>query len=177
MPDEMRAIVTPALTLEPQLAAHAQEMFTVLCDPAIYEYENAPPASVDWLRARFGRLEARQSPDGSEQWLNWVIRLPASDLAGFVQATIRANGSAAIAYVLASRYWGQGLASRAAQAMLGELQEQYRVNWFTAVFKRENLRSRRLLERLGFQLADPAVAAGFDLEPDESLMELRTNAG
>ncbi len=78
--------------------------------PAIYEYENAPPASIEWLRARFTKLEARQSPDGSQQWLNWVIRLPTSELIGYVQATVHADGHAAIAYELCSQYWGRGLA-------------------------------------------------------------------
>jgi hypothetical protein len=55
-------------------------MFAVLCDPAIYEFENEPPPSVEWLRARFAKLESRRSPDGEEQWLNWVVRLPSSEL-------------------------------------------------------------------------------------------------
>jgi hypothetical protein len=63
----MRVLETGALTLEPQTAAHAEEMFRVLSDPAIYEYENDPPASLEWLRARFERLESRRSPDGREQ--------------------------------------------------------------------------------------------------------------
>ena len=41
--------------LEPQVAAHAEAMFVVLSDPAIYAYENAPPESLEWLRKRFER--------------------------------------------------------------------------------------------------------------------------
>jgi len=62
----MRTIETTRLTLEPQTAAHADEMFVVLSDPAVYTYENAPPPSVEWLRARFARLESRRSGDGTE---------------------------------------------------------------------------------------------------------------
>src|SRR5205085_9214771 len=119
----MRIIETARLTLEPQTVAHAQAMFAVLSDLRIYEHENEPPSSLEWLRARFARLESRQSPDGSEQWLNWVIRLPTSELAGYVQATVHADGRAAIAYVLASRYWGRGLATQAVIAMIQELGE------------------------------------------------------
>src|SRR4030081_2543719 len=72
----MNTVETGGLTLEPQTAAHAQEMFAVLSDPAIYEYENEPAPSLEWLRARFTELESRLSPNGQEQWLNWVIRLP-----------------------------------------------------------------------------------------------------
>ena len=78
----MRILHPGVLALEPQTAAHAAEMFEVLSDPAIYEHENAPPASLEWLRTRFEKLESRKSGDGREQWLNWVIRLPSSELIG-----------------------------------------------------------------------------------------------
>src|SRR5215813_4152156 len=169
-PARMRSIRSGGLSLEPQIAAHAEEMFVVLSDPAIYEYENKPPQSVEWLRERFARLEARTSPDRREQWLNWVIRLPTSELAGYVQATVHPGGRAAIAYELSSRYWGRGLALQAVQAMMTELIERYHVRSMTAVLKRENLRSLRLLERLGFTLASGESNAARELEQDELLM-------
>jgi hypothetical protein len=46
----MRAIDTGNLILEPQTAEHANEMFVVLSDPAIYEYENQPPPSLEWCQ-------------------------------------------------------------------------------------------------------------------------------
>jgi [ribosomal protein S5]-alanine N-acetyltransferase len=167
----MRVIETPTLTLEPQLAAHAEEMFAVLSDPAIYEYENEPPPSVEWLRARFARLESRQSADGREQWLNWVIRLPTSELIGYVQATVHANGRAAIAYELSSAWWGRGLASAAVRAVIDELVQRHRVRSLGAVLKRDNQRSLRLLQRLGFSLASPDDHAKLGVEPGELLMQ------
>ena len=146
----MRTIATARLTLEPQTAAHADEMFVVLCDSALYEHENEPPVSREWLRTRFEKLETRLSGDGDEQWLNWVIRLPSSALIGYVQATVTADGTAYVAYVLSSAYWGRGLAREAVDAMIGELVDRYAVRHLLAVLKRENARSRRLLWRLGF---------------------------
>jgi ribosomal-protein-alanine N-acetyltransferase len=169
--ERMRVIETATLTLEPQTVAHAEEMFVVLSDPAIYEYENEPPPSLEWLRARFTRLESRQSTDGQEQWLNWVIRLPRSELIGYVQATVRPNGRAAIAYELSSAYWGRGLARQAVQAMISELVEHYGVRSLGAVLKRENLRSLHLLERLGFSLASPEQRVKHQVELGELLMQ------
>jgi RimJ/RimL family protein N-acetyltransferase len=166
----VRTLLADGLTLEPQTLAHAEEMFAVLSDSAIYEYERQAPASLDWLRQRYARLESRGSPDGREQWLNWVIRLASGEAAGYVQATVTEDGRAGIAYELASRYWGRGLARRAVQAMTDELAARYRVQTLTAVLKRANARSRRLLERLGFSLVsaeDGSVGA------DELLMERR----
>ena len=166
----MRAISVDSLTLEPQTVKHADEMFVVLGDPAIYEYENQPPSSVEWLRTRFEKLESRRSADGTEQWLNWVIRLAGAGLIGYVQATVRADGSAAIAYELSSAYWGRGLARRAIDAMLGELVARYRITTFVAVAKQENFRSIRLLKRLGFTPADSERHTMSEIEPDEILV-------
>ena len=166
----MQVIKTAAFTLEPQTVAHAEEMFLVLSDPAIYEYENEPPPSLEWLRARFAKLESRLSADSQEQWLNWVIRLPTSELIGYVQATVHQDGRADIAYELSSAYWGRGLARQAVQAMISELVEHYEVVFLSATLKRENVRSLRLLERLGFALASPEQRVEHRVEPGELLM-------
>ena len=82
----MKTLTTSHCILEPLVAAHATEMFSVLGDPAIYEFENSPPISEEWLTERYQLLESRSSGDGTEQWLNWVIRLSGGKLAGCVQA-------------------------------------------------------------------------------------------
>jgi ribosomal-protein-alanine N-acetyltransferase len=169
----VNVVAAEGLLLEPQVADHAAEMFAVLSDPAIYEHEGDPPQSVEWLRERFDRLESRLSRDGREQWLNSVIRLPSGDLAGYVQATVHVGGRAGIAYVLSSRFWGQGLARRAVGAMIGELTAHYGVSDLRAVLKRSNVRSLRLLERLGFEPAPAEIVARERLEADEMLMRSR----
>ena len=166
----MRTISTERFVLEPQTAAHAEGMFKVLSDPAIYEFENAPPESLEWLRERFTKLETRRSGDGSEHWLNWVIRLPTSELAGYVQATVYPDGRAAIAYELASKFWHRGLGSGAVRAMIPALVEDYGVRRLSAVFKQANHRSRRLLERLGFAPASLEVQGRIGIASDEALM-------
>ncbi|HEX4944970.1 MAG TPA: GNAT family N-acetyltransferase [Usitatibacteraceae bacterium] len=172
----MHVVETDTVTLEPQTAAHAQEMFAVLGDPALYEHENEPPPSLDWLRERFARLESRMSADGREHWLNWVVRLPASGLIGYVQATVHPDGRAAIAYVLSSAYWGRGLARHAVEAMIAELVENCGVRSLSAVLKRGNHRSLRLLERLGFTLASPGQHVERQVAPDELLMQRELGA-
>jgi [ribosomal protein S5]-alanine N-acetyltransferase len=165
----MRTLHTARLTLEPQLASHADEMFAVLSDPAIYEFENAPPASVDTLRARYGALESRRSADSSESWLNWVVRLRGGPAIGYVQATVRKGGHALIAYELHSARWRKGYGTEAVVAMLDELREAYGVTSFAAVFKRANFRSRGLLTRLGMRAVPAGLAAGYAPEPDEDV--------
>ena len=171
----MRPLASARLALEPLLAAHAEPMFAVLSDPAIYEHENEPPRSLEWLRDRYARLESRRSADGREWWLNWVARLRGSDdgpgeCIGYVQATVHDDGSAEVAYEFASRWWGRGYASEAVSAMIGELAAAWGVRRLQAVLKRSNARSARLLERLGFEPASPELAAACEPESDERVM-------
>ena len=168
----MRVLVAGPLVLEPQVAGHAEAMFEVLRDPALYAFEGEPPASLDAVRERLRRLESRRSPDGTEQWLNWVLRpAPRDAPVGFVQATVRGDVRAAIAYVLAPSHWGRGLASRAVETMLAELAAAHGVRCATAVLKTANLRSMRLLQRLQFTPASAALRDQLALDADESAME------
>jgi RimJ/RimL family protein N-acetyltransferase len=168
-------IVAPGITLEPQFASHAPVLFEVLSDPAIYEFENEPPPSLDFLRQRLRRLESRLSPDGRQQWLNWVVRLHSGDVAGYVQATVHADGRAALAYVLGSRWWGQGVASRSVRAMIGELRDYHGAGDCYAILKSANARSHRLLQRLAF-VPVTARDLGVELEPGETAMLLPATA-
>lgn len=169
----MNTLIAGNLRLEPQVTAHAREMFDVLSDPAIYEFENAPPESFDWLETRFRKLETRRSGDGSEQWLNWVIRLPSGRLAGYVQATVLAEPVAYIAYEVASEFWRQGIGSAAVGAVLRELRDRYGVRTFLAVLKTSNFRSAALLRRLGFTEVRPEGVAPVEIDADETIRYLQ----
>ena len=171
----MRTLVATSLVLEPLVAAHAREMFEVLSDPAIYEFENSPPSSAEWLEERYRRLEHRGPASGCEKWLNWVMRLPNGQLAGYIQATVLRDNTALVAYELNSRHWRQGLASSAVQTMLEELSGHYRVQTFVAVLKATNYRSSGLLRKLGFAPASDQLATKFKDDPDELVMVKRSS--
>lgn len=171
MTDPMRLLHCLRCTLEPLRATHAEAMFAVLSDPALYKFENAPPASVDALRERCQRLEWRGPADGSEGWLNWVLRLPSGKLCGVVQATVLADGCAWVAYEVASRHWRQGIGSAAVRAMLQELAEHHGVHTAVAALKAANQRSAGLLRHLGFQPGLPPEC-GLAIEADEIAFHL-----
>jgi [ribosomal protein S5]-alanine N-acetyltransferase len=166
----LNTLVAGDLVLEPQVVAHAAEMFLVLGDPAIYEFENAPPESLVWLEQRFVKLESRRSADGTEQWLNWVIRLPSGELAGYVQATIASEFVAYIAYELASKFWRRRVGSTAVGAVLAELAKTYHMRTFAAILKARNVRSAALLRHLGFGSQRPAGLTPIEHQSDEMVM-------
>jgi [ribosomal protein S5]-alanine N-acetyltransferase len=160
--------------LQPRTAAHAAGMFEVLRDPRLYTYlDDGPPESVEYLQSRYTRFAGPLSPDGSEYWLNWVIRVR-GQCAGYVQATVPVDrGFAWVAYVLGHSFWGAGLASAATRAMMEVLHADYQVSRFLACVEVQNTRSINLLRRLGFALATPAQAAEHELSATERLYILQ----
>ena len=123
-----RAEPIPAqrLTLVPLRVGHADEMVSVLADPHLYTFTGGGPPTSQELRARYERLVAG-SPDPAQSWCNWVIQLRAPRvLTGFVQATISSGDqpTAEIAWVVGVPWQGQGIATEAARALVGWLQQQ-----------------------------------------------------
>ena len=143
---------TDRLRLEPLVEGHAIEMFDALSDPQIYSFiPDKPPLSIAALRQRYQMLQRGTSRDGSQLWLNWVIRLVSSDRCiGYVQATVHAARTADFAYVLASAFWGRGIATEACVAVIDFLDTELAVQSLYATVAAENDRSVRLLARLGF---------------------------
>jgi RimJ/RimL family protein N-acetyltransferase len=124
---EHAVIVTARLDLEPLRAEQAEEMATVMSDPALYEFTGGSPPAARELRSRYERWAAG-SPDPAVTWCNWVIRLRQEDcLTGTVQATITHSGQAGqaeIAWVVGTPWQGRGIATEAARALVGWLAGQ-----------------------------------------------------
>ena len=152
----MRTLRAGDLVLEPQVAAHAAGLYPLLADPEMSRYlDTEPPSDATWLAERFAKLETRLSADGTQHWLNWVIRAPGHGLVGLVQATVYPDRCADIAYELGRPFWGRGWAARATTAMLHELAGSFAVQRAFATVDHRNLRSIKLLTRLGFTPDDP----------------------
>lgn len=61
------ALSAPNLLLEPLTAAHAGELFALLRNDALYTFiPQEPPKSLEWLRERYAKLEARRSPTAAK---------------------------------------------------------------------------------------------------------------
>lgn len=167
----MRELVTTRLVLEPLTATHAVEMYAVLGDPSLYRYlDSGPPESVAQLRSRYVELERRTSPDGSQQWLNWILRLSGSGCAiGFVQATVGLSLNTWVAYLVGARSQGRGYATEGTRAMLAYLADDCAVRRCLATVEVENPGSIRLLTRLGFEAAEADELARHELTATERL--------
>jgi [ribosomal protein S5]-alanine N-acetyltransferase len=168
----MQTLVTPRLVLEPLVAAHADALYPILCDPRQFEFlDQGAPASLDALRERYRRLESRRSADGREQWLNWALCPSEGDPSaiGFVQATVLEDHRAWVAYEVAHALWGRGLATEATRAMVEHLIAVYGVTMLMATVDKRNERSWRVLQRLGFARADEQEATALQVQAGDFL--------
>jgi uncharacterized protein (DUF1684 family)/RimJ/RimL family protein N-acetyltransferase len=130
---------------------HAPAMVSVLSDPSLYEFTGGTPPTLEELTARYARQAVGHSPDGSEQWLNWVVLLDSTPV-GYVQATVM-DDSAEIAWVISPSVQGRGLATEAARAM-GELLTAAGVRRLVAHVHPDHVASARVAERLGLRRTD-----------------------
>jgi RimJ/RimL family protein N-acetyltransferase len=143
---------TSRLDLVPINREHAASMFSVLIDPALYEFTGgSPPVDIETLALKYEYWESRTSPDGSELWLNWVIRLRDSGkLIGHVQAGLdltHADG-ADVAWIVGSRWQKHGYATEAAKRVVDWVLE-LEVPEIRASINPENTASIKVAERAG----------------------------
>ncbi len=68
-------------------------------------------------------MRRRHSPDGTEDWLNWIVRVrEGGEPVGTVQATVVEGGSQAeIAWVVGTPWQGRGYAREATSALVAWL--------------------------------------------------------
>ncbi len=153
-------ITTSRLVLEPLRVQHADEMAAVLDDGSLHEFIEGRPATLEQLRDRYARQAVGESPDGTQGWLNWIIRLGyAGSAVGTVQATLHreADGLVAdLAWVVGTAYQGQGYAREAAAGMVDWLNGAG-VEVFVAYLHPAHHASARVAQRLELRRTDVVV--------------------
>jgi hypothetical protein len=100
MPDGRRraeTIATSRLDLNPLTPDDAKAMVDVLAASELYAFIGGRPPTLEALRSQYEHQAIGHSSDGTETWLNWIIRTRAENRAvGFVQATITDEGHDAV---------------------------------------------------------------------------------
>ena len=98
----------------------------MLAAPELYAFIGGQPPTLETLRAQYERQALGHSADGTETWLNWILRTQTEDRAvGFVQATLT-NGDhdAEISWVVGRPWQRRGYATEAAAALVAWLDSQ-----------------------------------------------------
>lgn len=143
------------LMLEPLRIEHAEEMAGVLGDPELYRFTGGQPPSHGELRRRYAIQTAERSPDGSECWLNWIVRRhDGATVVGYVQASVCVDPPCAeVAWVIGTTEQNRGFATEAAEAMVGWLR-RCGVSTFVAHIRPDNEASASVARHLGLRRTD-----------------------
>jgi RimJ/RimL family protein N-acetyltransferase len=151
-------LTTAHLILEPSTARDASELFDVLNDTRLYTYTGGAPQTLEDLRTRYLRLETQRSPDGSEAWLNWTIRLQATRRAiGTLQATVTSEGIATVAWVIGYEWQHRGYATESAHALIGWLMSLDTLLEVRAFIHPQHEASSRIARACSLQLTSELV--------------------
>jgi len=148
----MHILETPRLILRPFVPEDADALARVISDPETMRYYPAP----------FDRA-------GVEEWIARNLRRYEQDGHGLWAMDLKSNGEMIgdcgitvqdvdnerlleIGYHLRRDFWGQGLATEAAQACRDYGFTQLKVEFLISLIRPENLPSRRVAERNGMKI-------------------------
>ena len=151
---------TERLWLRQATQKEAEAIFAVFADPKVTQFHNLD--TFTQIDEAIGVIERREKGFESGHGIRWgIARKSDNYLIGSCGFTWDREATAAeVGYELASQFWGQGIMSEALRVIL-----QYGfdrgVEFVIAQIMLENLASRRLLEKLGFQSQGVLKKHGF----------------
>jgi [ribosomal protein S5]-alanine N-acetyltransferase len=153
------SITAPLIILRRQRPEDVESLFSICTHPEVAHFMDWPmPTEVESVRSHFERRSADWVAGLEHQWV--IVERQTGAIAGSLSFRPHAH-AVDFGYFLGRAFWGRGLAFDAATAVLHWLDTQSHVLRVWATVDAENLRSRRLLERLGLQLEGVMRSATF----------------
>jgi len=142
---------TERLILRQLAAPDAQNYFLFMSDEENIRYYD--PAPMTQLEQAEKGIERHQRRFAQQEALRWGVTLKGENrvigTSGYFWDA--ENQSAGLSYVLAKRYWNQGIMTEALSAMIQFGFDHIHLHRIEARVAYPNLASARLLEKLGFQ--------------------------
>ena len=142
---------TERLLLREVDPADARDLLVFRGDPEVQRFNSRPITDISEILTVIDTLRKWYLAQKSIHW--GVTRHDDQRVIGLfsLHGLNRFHQRGAIGYDLAREFWGQGIASEAARAVVGFAFEHLSLNRLEAVTISDNYRSVVLLERLGFK--------------------------
>jgi RimJ/RimL family protein N-acetyltransferase len=166
-------IVTPRLLLRPWRPADREAWVAMSADPRVMEFLRGTQVRADAL-AVADRLAAQLERDGYGWWVaECAERGSFAGVIALQEVPFEAAFTPAleVGWRLAAEYWGRGYATEGARAALAFAFNELDRTDVVAITARINLRSQRVMQRLGMtydataDFEHPRVARGDPLRP------------
>ena len=177
MSNSVPDLVTERLRLTPFSHADFDDFVREMVnDPEVmrfyHSYTTALTADERKAKAETDFLQHFESSRERGGYETWALRLRVATgkrartlvgWAGIVESPVAPiEMGPELQYMLASQYHGQGLATEAAVAVLGDAIDRCQIGRLRAYVDAPNIGSRRVLEKLGFQWRGRVTAYGSD---------------
>ena len=142
---------TKRLILRRQVIEDLDDLWALYCNPEITRYIPDAPRSREEAREE---LEWHKDghPKNRELGLWAAIHKETGKFigrCGLLPWTIDGQKEVEVAYTIAQEYWGQGLATEAAQAILNYGFEHLNLSRLICLIDTENIASQRVAEKIG----------------------------
>ena len=142
---------TPRLILRHQVPADLDDLWALYCDPEITKYIPDAPRTREEAREE---LEWHMNGHHRNPDLGlWATIHKETDKfigrCGLLPWTIEDQQEVEVAYTIARSYWGHGLATEAAQAILQYGFEILNLSRLVSLIEPENIASQRVAEKIG----------------------------
>ena len=148
----MRTVVTPRLDLIPVDSSNARDLWRVLQQPNLREFQDIPRVSIEEFDRQV-RARPKALAMGTTGRFEWLIRERQTGASiGWVSVRVndRTRDHAELGYSLVTPARHKGYASEALKALVDDIFAATDLGELHACTVPENLPSRHVLERVGF---------------------------
>lgn len=142
---------TKRLLLRHQVLQDLDDLWALYCNPQITKYIPDAPRSREETREEL-EWHMNGHPRFPELGLWATIHKETGKFigrCGLLPWTIEGQQEVEVAYTIAQEYWGQGLATEAAQAILNYGFEKLNLSRLISVIDSENIASQRVAAKIG----------------------------
>jgi len=143
---------TPRLTLRPMTMADAESLHAIMSDAEVMAFWDVSEIedielTTSILNSQLGQMKARKSAYWAMERTEDNTFVGCCDLSEIDRWHHRAE----VGFIVAKRYWGDGYAQEAMAAVVDHAAQSMKLRRLTARTHLGNIRSVRLLEKLGFR--------------------------
>ena len=142
---------TPRLLLRHQVIEDLDDLWALYCNPNITRYIPDAPCSREEAQEEL-EWHMHGHPKHPELGLWATIHKETGKFigrCGLLPWTIDGQNEVEVAYTIAEEYWGQGLGSEAAQAILEYGFDKLNLSRLICLINSENIPSQRVAEKIG----------------------------
>lgn len=149
--DDMKILETKRLILRHQVLDDLDDLYALYCDPQVTQYIPDAPRSLQETREEL-EWHRNGHPAHPELGLWATIHKETQRFigrCGLLPWTLDGQDEVEVAYLIAREYWGQGLGTEAAQAVLDYGFETLNLSRLVCLIMPGNIASVRVAEKMG----------------------------